>query len=120
LNFPTQATTRAETTAEERVANGKASRPERHPAALIATALVLFLVGGGLQYGLLVSLGTSTTLSRDAINTIAFYAQALWFLLSGFALSFLGRGYRPLQIALASLIYGLVNFFALRALKPQP
>jgi len=118
LNFPTPATTRAETTAEERVANGKASRPERHPAALIATAMVLFLLGGGLQYGLSVSLGTSTTLSRDAISAIAFYAQGLWFLLSGFALSFLGRGYRPLEIALASLVYGLVNFFALRALKP--
>src|SRR6202022_5129432 len=103
LNVPPPATTRAETTAEERVATGKASRPERHPAALIATAMVLFLLGGGLQYGLSVSLGTSTTLSRDAISAIASYAQGLWLLLSGFALSFLGRGYRPLEIALASL-----------------
>ena len=83
-----------------------------------AAALVLFLIGAGLQYSLALWLGGSTTLSRDAVSAISFGAEGLWFLLAGFALSFLGRGYRPLENLFASLFFGVAMFFVLRALKP--
>src|SRR5437868_7124606 len=59
-----------------------------------------------------------TTLSRDAVNGISFGMEGVWFLLAGFALSFLGRGYRPLENLIASAVFGAVTFFVLRALKP--
>ena len=81
-------------------------------------AFIVFLLGAGAQYGLSVWLGGATTLSRDAIAAISFGAEGLWFLLGGFALSFLGRGYRPLENLVASILFGVVTFFVLRALKP--
>ena len=81
-------------------------------------AFVLFLLGAGAQYGLSVWLGGATTLSRDAISAISFGAEGVWFLAAGFALSFLGRGYRPLEHLIASVLFGVATFFVLRALKP--
>ncbi len=81
-------------------------------------ALVLFLLGGALQYALSTWLGASTTLSRDAVTALSFGAEALAFLLAGFVLSFVGRGYRPLENLVAALLFGVVTFFVLRALKP--
>jgi len=52
------------------------------------------------------------------VDAISFGAEGLWFLLGGFALSFLGRGYRPLESLVASILFGVVTFFVLRALKP--
>src|SRR5205807_7541408 len=57
-------------------------------------------------------------LSRDAVTGLSFGAEGLWFLLSGFALSFLGRGYRPVENMVASALFGVATFFLLRALKP--
>ncbi len=85
---------------------------------VIVSALALFLLGAGLQYSLALWLGGSTTLSRDAVSAVSFGTEALWFLLAGFALSFVGRGYRPLENLIASAAFGVVTFFVLRALKP--
>lgn len=83
-----------------------------------AAALALFVVAAGLQYGLATWLGNSTTLGRDAVTLVSFGAEALFFLCAGFILSFIGRGYRPLPSAAASVIFGVATFFVLRALKP--
>jgi lipoprotein-releasing system permease protein len=93
-------------------------RPAARPATVAVAAFVLFLLGAGLQYSLALWLGGATTLSRDAVSAISFGAEGLWFLLAGFALSFLGRGYRPLENLAASLVFGVATFFVLRALKP--
>ncbi|HUJ26771.1 MAG TPA: FtsX-like permease family protein [Myxococcales bacterium] len=83
-----------------------------------AAAFVLFVLAAGLQYGLATWLGNASTLSRDAVTAVSFGAEAVCFLLFGFILSFVGRGYRPLSNAIASLLFGVVTFFVLRALKP--
>jgi lipoprotein-releasing system permease protein len=83
-----------------------------------AVAFVFFALAAGLQYALATWLGSATTLSRDAVTFASFGAEALCFLAAGFILSFIGRGYRPLPNALASLAFGVVTFFVLRALKP--
>ena len=97
---------------------GAVGRKAARPAVVSAAALALFLLGAGLQYSLAVWLGAYTTLSRDAVNGISFGMEGVWFLLAGFALSFLGRGYRPLENLIASAVFGAVTFFLLRALKP--
>src|SRR5207237_35713 len=97
---------------------GAVGRKAAGPVIVCAAALVLFLLGAGFQYSLAVWLGAYTTLSRDAINGISFGMEGVWFLLAGFALSFLGRGYRPLENLTASAVFGVVTFFVLRALKP--
>jgi lipoprotein-releasing system permease protein len=81
-------------------------------------ALVCFLLAGGLQYALATWLGSASNLSRDATTYASFGAQASVLFLAGFLLSFVGRGYRPIENALASVIYGVIAFFVLRALKP--
>jgi lipoprotein-releasing system permease protein len=116
LNYPSPATSRADAT-EERATPGKAGLG-RHPATLTLAAFVLFLLGAGLQYALGLWLGSATTLSRDAQTSISFGAEAVWFLLAGFALSFVGRGYRPVEHLVASLFFGVATFFVLRGLKP--
>ncbi len=83
-----------------------------------AAAFVLFVLAAGLQYALANWLGGATTLSRDAVTTVSFGTEALGFLAAGFVLSFIGRGYRPLANAIASVLFGVVTFFLLRALKP--
>ncbi len=83
-----------------------------------AAALALFLIASAAQYGLATWLGSATVFSRDAVLAISFGIEALLFLLAGFLLSFVGRGYRPLQNAIASLIFGLATFVILRQLKP--
>ena len=96
----------------------RSARRAAGPVTVVAVALVLFLLGAGLQYSLALWLGGSTTLSRDAVTALSFGAEALWFLLAGFALSFLGRGYRPVDVLIASILFGVATFFVLRALKP--
>ena len=86
--------------------------------SVIAAAFLLFVLAAGLQYGLATWLGAATTLSRDAETAISFGAEALAFLVAGFLLSFIGRGYRPLSVAVASALFGIITFFVLRALKP--
>ncbi|HEY5675820.1 MAG TPA: FtsX-like permease family protein [Myxococcales bacterium] len=81
-------------------------------------ALALFLLAGAMQYALATWLGAATTLSRDAVTSLSFGAEALAFLLAGFILSFVGRGYRPLENLLASALFGVATFLVLRALKP--
>jgi lipoprotein-releasing system permease protein len=81
-------------------------------------ALALFLLAGAMQYALATWLGAATTLSRDTVTSLSFGAQALAFLLAGFILSFVGRGYRPLENLLASVLFGIATFLVLRALKP--
>jgi lipoprotein-releasing system permease protein len=81
-------------------------------------ALVCFLLAGGVQYALATWLGSASNLSRDAVTYASFGAQAAILFLAGFVLSFVGRGYRPVENALASAVYGVVAFFVLRALKP--
>jgi lipoprotein-releasing system permease protein len=88
------------------------------PAAVCVAALALFVLGAGLQYALAQWLSASTTLSRDAVHAISFGAEGAWLLFAGFALSFFGRGYRPLPNLAASLLFGIVTFFVLRWLKP--
>jgi lipoprotein-releasing system permease protein len=83
-----------------------------------AAALVLFVLASVVQYALASWLGSATTLSRDAVTALSFGAQALAFLTSGFVLSFVGRGYRPLENLVASALLGVATFFVLRALKP--
>ena len=81
-------------------------------------ALVLFLAAAAAQYGLATWLGSATTFSRDAVTGLSFGVEALGFLLAGFLLSFVGRGYRPLENGLASALFGMATFLALRQLKP--
>ena len=81
-------------------------------------ALLFFVFAGGVQYGLSTWLGTHSNFSRDAVTYASFGAQALVFFIAGFLLSFVGRGYRPRENAIASLIFGVIAFFVLRALKP--
>ena len=83
-----------------------------------AAAFVLFLAAGAAQYGLATWLGSATTFSRDAVTALSFGIEALGFLMAGFLLSFLGRGYRPVANAIASIVFGMVTFFVLRQLKP--
>ncbi|MFN2550275.1 MAG: hypothetical protein ABR567_22860, partial [Myxococcales bacterium] len=83
-----------------------------------AAAFVLFVIASGVQYGLATWLGSATVFSRDTDSVISLGVEAAFFLVAGFALSFLGRGYRPLENGLASLLFGVVTFFALRQLKP--
>jgi lipoprotein-releasing system permease protein len=81
-------------------------------------ALVLFLLAAAAQYGLATWLGAATTSSRDAVTALSFGLEALGFLLAGFLLSFVGRGYRPVENGIASLAFGIATFLALRQLKP--
>lgn len=81
-------------------------------------AFILFLLAAAAQYGLSNWLGASTTLPRDLTLALSFGLEAAIFLAAGFLLSFLGRGYRPLENGVASALFGLVTFFALRKLKP--
>ena len=116
MNYPSTATSGAEIPGESPTP-GKA-RLRRRGAVLILAAFALFLAGAGIQYALALWLGSATTFSRDAQLAISFGAEAVWFLLAGFGLSFLGRGYRPLEHLAASLLFGIATFFVLRALKP--
>jgi lipoprotein-releasing system permease protein len=83
-----------------------------------AIAFFLFLLASVVQYGVATWLGSATVLSRDATTGISFAAEAVLFLAAGFLLSFIGRGYRPVENAVASAFFGIASFFALRALKP--
>lgn len=83
-----------------------------------AAAFVLFVIASAIQYALATWLGSATVFSRDADTLISFGAEAFVFLAAGFVLSFIGRGYRPLENALASLLFGVVMFLALKQLKP--
>ncbi|HEX4386701.1 MAG TPA: ABC transporter permease [Myxococcales bacterium] len=85
---------------------------------VIAVALLSFLIAGGVQYALSTWLGKSSNFSRDAVTYASFGAQALVFFLAGFVLSFVGRGYRPVENGIAALITGVIAFFVLRWLKP--
>ena len=116
MNYPSTATSGADIPGESPTP-GKA-RLRRRGAVLILAAFALFLAGAGIQYALALWLGSATTFSRDAQLAISFGAEAVWFLLAGFGLSFLGRGYRPLEHLAASLLFGIATFFVLRALKP--
>jgi lipoprotein-releasing system permease protein len=116
LNYPSPATSRAAATEERPPSVGR--NLGRHRVTLALAAFVLFMLGAALQYALALWLGSATTLSRDAQTGISFGAEALWFLLAGFALSLVGRGYRPLEHLMASLLFGVATFFVLRALKP--
>ena len=90
----------------------------KHRWRVTAIAFTLFLIAAALQYAVAKWLGSATVLSRDATMAVSFGAEAAVFLASGFLLSFVGRGYRPLENAVASLLFGGVSFFVLRALKP--
>jgi len=116
LNYPSTATSHPDATVE-RPGNGRTPLGRRR-AAVIAAALLLFAVGAGVQYALGIWLASATTLSRDAQTALSFGAEAVWLLLSGFGLSFFGRGYRPLENLAASALFGVATFFVLRALKP--
>ena len=83
-----------------------------------AAAFILFLIASAMQYALATWLGSATVFSRDTDTLISFGFEAAGFLVAGFALSFVGRGYRPLENAIASALFGVVTFFALRQLKP--
>lgn len=85
---------------------------------VILAAFAFFVLSAALQYALATWLGRATVFSRDADTAISFGAQALCFLAAGFALSFIGRGYRPAENAIAASLFGVAAFFALRALKP--
>ena len=95
-----------------------AARAGARASLVSLAALMLFLIGAAMQYSLALWLGSASTLSRDAVTAISFGAEGLWFLLSGFALSFLGRGYRPVENVVASSLFGVATFFLLRTLKP--
>jgi lipoprotein-releasing system permease protein len=85
---------------------------------VIVAAFLCFLLAGAAQYGLSTWLGTSSALSRDGVTYVSFGAEAVIFIIAGFALSFVGRGYRPLENGIASALFGVVTFFVLKALKP--
>jgi lipoprotein-releasing system permease protein len=85
---------------------------------VIAVALICFLIAGGVQWALSTWLGKASTLSRDAGTFVSFGAQALVFFAAGLLLSFAGRGYRPIENAIAAVISGVALFFFLRAHKP--
>src|SRR5262249_10885851 len=91
-----------------RGAAARSGGPVRLKLRVTLVALVSFVLAGALQYGLSTWLGASSNLSRDAVTNLSFAAEALVFFIAGFVLSFVGRGYRPVENGLASLIYGVI------------
>ena len=63
-------------------------------------------------------LSNRTLLSPDALLAISFGGEALAFLLIGFFVSFLARGFGAREMGLAALLLAIAAFIALRQLKP--
>jgi lipoprotein-releasing system permease protein len=84
----------------------------------LVTALGLFAASFAAQLALRTWLGAHTLLSSDAVMAASFGAEALLLLLSGFAVTFLGRGAAAAEQGVASLLLGVLSFFVLRKVKP--
>ncbi len=88
---------------------------DRRGFGLIAFVLSLVLFAGGFlgQIALRSLLTSNTTFSPDTVLTLSFGAEALVFLLAGFALSFPARGFGWREFGLAALIVGVVAYVVL-------
>ncbi|TMA24423.1 MAG: FtsX-like permease family protein [Deltaproteobacteria bacterium] len=81
-------------------------------------ALVLLGAAFAGQLVLRAFLSNRTLLSPDALLAISFGGEALAFLLIGFFVSFLARGFGAREMGLAALLLAIAAFIALRQLKP--
>ena len=86
----------------------------------LALGVALLLFGGAFaaQLALRTWLGARTLFSSDAVLALSFGAEAVLFLVSGFAISFVGRGAAVREQLGAALLLGVGSFFALRKIKP--
>jgi len=82
------------------------------PFRPLALVLGIALFAGGFfgQIWLRTFLGSSSTLSPDAVLAVSFGAEAFAFLVAGFLLSFAARGNGAREFALAALIVGAGAF----------
>jgi lipoprotein-releasing system permease protein len=87
------------------------------PLAL-GVALALFAGAFGAQIALRTWLGARTLFSSDAVLGLSFGAEAVLFLVSGFVISFVGRGAAVREQLGAAALLGVGSFFALRKIKP--
>jgi lipoprotein-releasing system permease protein len=81
-------------------------------------ALAAFAAAFAGQLALRAFLANHTLLSPDALLAVSFGAEALAFLLVGFLVSFLARGFGGREVGLAAALLAVAAFFALRQIKP--
>ena len=81
-------------------------------------ALLLFAAAFGGQLALRAFLSNHSLLSPDAVLGLSFGAEALAFAVTGFAVSFLARGFGGRELGLAALALLPPAFLVLRQLKP--
>ena len=91
-------------------------KPFRRVAFAAATALFLGAFAG--QFALRAFLSNHSFFSPDAVLGVSFGAEAFAFLLVGFAVSFLARGFGGRELAAAGGVVAVAAFFVLRQVKP--
>lgn len=88
----------------------------RKRAFLVAAAL--FGAAFAAQIALRSLLSNHSLLSPDAVLGVSFGAEAVAFLVAGFAVSFLARGFGGRELGLAALLIAVAAFVTLHFLKP--
>ena len=91
-------------------------RPFRVRAVLLA--LWLFVAGFAAQLAIRHLLSARTVFSPDAVIGLSFGAEALAFLLTGFLVSFLARGFGWRELGAAAFALAVVAFLVLHRMKP--
>src|SRR5438105_10501990 len=81
-------------------------------------ALWLFVAAFAAQLAIRHLLSARTVLSPDAVIGLSFGAEALAFLLAGFLVSFLARGFAWRELGAAAVALAVVAFFVLHRMKP--
>ena len=85
-------------------------------ASLIA--LWLFVTAFAAQLAIRHLLSSRSLLSPDAVLALSFGAEALGFLLAGFLVSFLARGFARRELGAAAAILAVIAFGVLHRMKP--
>jgi lipoprotein-releasing system permease protein len=83
-----------------------------------AVALWLFLAAFAGQLALRHLLSARSLLSPDAVIGLSFGAEALAFLLIGFVVSFLARGFAWRELGIAAVVLAVIAFLVLHRMKP--
>jgi len=81
-------------------------------------ALWLFVAGFAAQLAIRHLLSARTVFSPDAVIGLSFGAEALAFLLTGFLVSFLARGFGWRELGAAAFALAVVAFLVLHRMKP--